>query len=159
MRTTFQNYGSRATFFLWGDAKKNDFLKSVSTDRTVAFCFIYWYHGTFFRNLVPYFNGFYIDQLMPCLVTRVIVTRVLGRIMHILTLLACSIFGDPAVPDPPSAENRVSRHPSFSYAAVHFELSHNIWIPTYTSFESGILRFGIGVLNEFLRFGFRIHIP
>ena len=27
--------------------------------------------------------------------------------MHILTLLACSIFGDPAVPDPPSAENRV----------------------------------------------------
>ena len=44
---------------------------------------------------------------MSCLMTRLILTRVLGRIMHIFTLLACSIPGDPAVPDPPSAENRV----------------------------------------------------
>ena len=84
----------------------------MSPVRTVIFCFIYWYHWTFIRNSVPIFFKLYLfnAQLVPCLLTRVIVTRVRGKIMHIFTLLACSIFGDPAVPDPPSVENRVGVH-------------------------------------------------
>ena len=64
----------------------------------------------FYQKFGTYFFLLYIfnAQLVPCLLTRVIVTRVRGKIMHIFTLLACSDFGDPAVPDPPSVENRVS---------------------------------------------------
>ena len=55
------------------------------------------------------------DLKLPCLVTRVFLPRVIKKNSRNYFCLLDEIQGDPGVPDPPSAENRVMYVPIYNH--------------------------------------------